>query len=119
MNRLEKAEEKLAAAEYLLEGGYYEDSISRTYYGMYHAAKALLESENIMAKTHSGLIRMIGKEFVKTGKLQESLGKAFSIAEESREVADYDIEIGFDREETKKRLEEAREFLEKVRQLLD
>lgn len=119
MERLEKAEEKIAAAEHLLEGGYHEDSISRSYYAMYHSAKALLESEDIGAKTHSGLIRMIGKEFVKPGRLEESLGKAFSIAEEDREVADYDIKIEFSEDEAEERIEEAEKFLNKSKEILD
>lgn len=119
MERLDKAEERIKAAEYLLKEGFYQDSISRSYYGMYHAAKALLEQEDITAKTHSGLIRMIGKEFVKTGKIEESLGKAFSMAEEDRETADYNIEIDFDREEAKERLEDAKRFLEKAKEILN
>lgn len=116
---MKKAEEKISAAEHLLKGGYYEDSISRSYYGMFHSAKVLLESEDIGAKTHSGLVRMIGKEFVKTGRLEESLGKAFSIAEEDREVADYDIKIEFSKDEAEKRIEEAEEFLDKVKEILE
>jgi uncharacterized protein (UPF0332 family) len=40
--QLEKAEERLEAAKYLLEGEYYEDAVSRAYYSMYYAAKAIL-----------------------------------------------------------------------------
>jgi len=86
---------------------------------MFHSAKALLESEDIGAKTHSGLIRMIGKEFVKPGKLEKSLGKAFSIAEEDREVADYDIKIEFSKEEAEECIDGAKEFLDKVKEILE
>jgi len=37
---MKKAEEKLRAAEYLLDGGYYSDAISRAYYAMYFPARA-------------------------------------------------------------------------------
>jgi len=39
---IENAEEKLEAAEYLLEGGFYNDAVSRAYYSMFYSAKALL-----------------------------------------------------------------------------
>jgi uncharacterized protein (UPF0332 family) len=117
MRRIERAEEKLQAAKYLSEGGYFEDSISRSYYCMFHAAKALLESEDIQAITHSGLIRMIGKEFVKKDRIRKSLGRAISIAEEDRETADYDIEIEFTEEEAEKRIQDAEEFLSEAKKL--
>lgn len=37
-----KAKIRLDAASRLLEEGFYEDAVSRAYYGMYFAAKALL-----------------------------------------------------------------------------
>lgn len=60
---------------------------------------------------------MIGKELVKTGRMEESLGKAFSIAEKDRELADYDISTEFTEEEASKRLEDAKRFVEKAREL--
>lgn len=47
---MKKAEEKLRAAEYLLDGGYYSDAISRAYYAMYFAARALLALKKIYPK---------------------------------------------------------------------
>lgn len=118
MQRLETAEQKIEAAYYLLKGGYYKDAISRAYYSMYHAAQALLESEDIEAKTHTGLIRTIGKEFVKPNRIQKSLGKALSMAEEDRESADYGVDVDFTEEEAKERIEDAEKFLEKSKELL-
>ncbi len=116
--RLERAEEKIAAAQALLEDGFYSDAISRAYYAMYHAAKTLLESENITAKTHAGLIRMIGKEFVADGRMTDSLGKALTLAQEEREEADYEIAPEFSRDEASQRIEDAKRFLETTRELL-
>ena len=45
--QLEKAAERLEAANYLLKGRYYEDAVSRAYYSMYYAAKAILTLKNI------------------------------------------------------------------------
>jgi len=39
---LERAESKLSAAKVLLKEGYYDDAVSRAYYSMYFAARALL-----------------------------------------------------------------------------
>ncbi|MDD1730328.1 MAG: HEPN domain-containing protein [Methanospirillum sp.] len=54
------AQETLDAAEYLLKGGYYNDAVSRAYYGMFYAARALLAYRDIHPKGHKGLILHFG-----------------------------------------------------------
>jgi uncharacterized protein (UPF0332 family) len=39
---LKKAREGLAAAQYLVAGGYYDFAVARAYYAMFYAAQALL-----------------------------------------------------------------------------
>lgn len=39
--QLKIAWERLDAAKYLFNGGFYKDSVSRAYYSMYHAAAVL------------------------------------------------------------------------------
>ena len=56
IGRLKRAEKALQAAKNLYEDELYEDSVSRAYYAMYHAAKAALALEGSSPKTHSGLI---------------------------------------------------------------
>ena len=53
---IRKAESKLNTAKILFEEGIYEDAISRAYYSMYYATKALLRMRGIFTKTHKGLI---------------------------------------------------------------
>ncbi len=53
---LEEADEKLDSAKLLLENGYFKDAVSRAYYCMYNAARALLLTKDISPKTHKGLI---------------------------------------------------------------
>ncbi len=68
---LDKSYKKLESAQYLLAGGYYEDTVSRAYYSMYYGARALLELKDIYPKTHSGIISKFGLEFVKDGFIDE------------------------------------------------
>lgn len=115
---MKKAEEKLRAAEYLLEGGYYSDAISRAYYAMYFAARALLALKKIYPKTHRGLIAKFGLEYVNKGIIDSYYAKALAYGEEKREVADYGILISFTREEAEDVIEDARNFLKKIEELL-
>lgn len=70
---LERAEEKLKSAHILFDNNMLSDSISESYYSMYHAAKnlyflrlknhrflnaakALLALKNVYTRTHAGLV---------------------------------------------------------------
>ena len=54
------AEECLEEARNLLSNGFYRGAVSRAYYSMYHAAKALLLAKNIAPKKHTCVLRMPG-----------------------------------------------------------
>jgi len=79
---IRKAKRRLDAAHHLLGEGFYEDAVSRAYYSMYFAAKALLLKRDITVKIHKGLLSKFGLEYY---------GRALRIAEELREEADYSI----------------------------
>ena len=89
---IENAEEKLEAAEYLLQGGFYNDAASRAYYSMFYAAKALLSLKEIYPKAHAGVVSQFGLQFVSEGLIEEWYAKSLAKAQTSREKADYDIE---------------------------
>jgi len=72
---LQKAHEKLKAAEILLGNGFYEDAISRAYYAMFYAARALLSTKNIYPKIHRGTVQKFGLEFVSKGLIEGVLCK--------------------------------------------
>jgi len=87
---IRKAESKLNTAKILFEDEIYEDAISRAYYSMFYATKALLRTRNIVTKTHKGLISKFGLEFVKNGEIGEEYASMISTVEERRGRADYD-----------------------------
>jgi len=111
---MKKAEEKLKSSEYLFKGGFYEDAISRAYYSMYYAARALLSLKKIHPKTHKGVIRELGLEMIKKGFLDEVYGKTISHAKDRREQADYGLDIKTTKEDARQLLEETREFIQKI-----
>ncbi|MFO7966370.1 MAG: HEPN domain-containing protein [Archaeoglobaceae archaeon] len=114
-----RAEKRLEASHYLLKEGFYEDAVSRAYYCMYFAAKALLLKKDITIKTHRGLISRFGLEFVNEGIIEDYYGKALRIAEEIREEADYSITRTIDMEEAESVIEDAEKFLERIRRALE
>ena len=113
------AAETLSAAEYLFFGGYSNDAVSRAYYAMFYAARALLASHNLHPKGHKGLILQFGLEFVKTGFIEETYGRALSHAKERRETVDYNIEAEMTPEEAGIIIDDAERFIKRVQKALD
>jgi uncharacterized protein (UPF0332 family) len=118
-NLIEKAITKLESAEYLFDGGYFEDAASRAYYAMYYGARALLALRDIYPKTHGGLISKFGLQYVKEGYLDVIHGRAIAQAKDIRESADYGVGIEISEEEAKDVIENAKSFLDKVQNVIE
>ena len=54
-------------------------------------------------------------EFVKKGFVEDAYGRALSHAKDRREVADYDIEKGIGKEEAESIIEDAENFLVRIK----
>lgn len=116
---LQKAKRSLQAAESLLKDDFYEGSVNRAYYTMFHAAKACLAKENLFPKTHTGLVSEFGRVFVIKGRVDEELGKALSEAKEEREDSDYEVFVEVGEKEAKKILDDAGNFLKESEKILE
>ena len=70
--RIERAKATVAEVRDIVELGHYNTAMNRLYYACFYAAIALLIKHKIEARTHSGVRRMLGLHFVKTGKVSEA-----------------------------------------------
>jgi len=112
------AEEELDAASLLYEKGFLKESISRSYYSMFHATQALLILKNIYPKSHKGVIQKFGEEFVKTGILEKKMGEMLAQAETMRLKADYEVGLHTNKEECELILENCEIFLLKIKDII-
>jgi len=87
--RLQKANDHLKSAEILLNAGMYNDSLGRSYYAMFNAARALLALKELDSKKHSGVISLFNQHFVKTGIIDRMAGRDLNKARVRRESSDY------------------------------
>lgn len=115
---ISKAENKLAVAKRLYDLKDYEDSVSRAYYAVFHAAQALLLTEGQKAESHKGVVTLFGLLFVKSGKISKELGKYLTNLKDDRESGDYEIFSFIDEETTSDALKEAEEFLKEAKAYL-
>jgi uncharacterized protein (UPF0332 family) len=68
---LKKANNALSASEALVSEELFDDAISRAYYAMFYAAKALLIRDGVIAGSkHSAVVAAFGREYAKTGKIE-------------------------------------------------
>ena len=114
--RLETAQDRLNSAQLLLEHGQYKDSIGRSYYAMFTAARALLASDGVDFSKHSGVISYFQKEYVKTGIFEVKYSKYISQAFQIRNNVDYADFYLVSETDAKEQLQRATEFLEAVKE---
>ena len=115
---LERAEKALKSAKLLRENGELEDAVSRAYYAMFHAARALLFSKGVTAKTHRGTISLFSEKIVKENILPVKFADILRRALDLRQKSDYEIYAKLDLELVMEVIENAEEFIEKVKELI-
>lgn len=108
----------LESAEILLAAGKLADAVSRAYYAAFHFARALLLTRAEEPRTHSGVDRLLQRDFVRTGLLDPRLGKRFAGLQRFRQDADYSAEFVFTDEGAREEVEAARAFVAAARELL-
>lgn len=85
---LQEAGYDLNKAEHALEEGDYKWSIVKSYYSMFHAARAVLFSLGLKERRHFA-IRVVLEDLNARGKLESRFVSDFSAALAAREDADY------------------------------
>lgn len=117
--RLEKAEENLRAAKLLSENKLLKESISRSYYCIFHSARALIAYDKFDSKKHSSIIAYFNKNYVKTGKIEKEYSRIISKAFKIRTDSDYKDFYLVTKDETNEQLENAEKFLRRVKAYIE
>ncbi len=116
---LQRARASLSAAEALVERGTYEDAVSRAYYAMFYAANALLVRDGLkVSGKHSAVVASFGREYAKTGKIDPKYHRMLIEDFEWRQKADYDVYWNAAEETARARVQDARELIKVVADLL-
>jgi uncharacterized protein (UPF0332 family) len=106
--RLKRSKQHLKSARDLLQNDDFADSISRSYYAIFQAARALLALQEVESRKHSGVISLFNRHFVKTRKVDKQLGVILKDARRSREMADYTELAEFSRDDAQEQIADAR-----------
>lgn len=115
---MDVAKNHIISSKTLFEAEQYRNSITISYYAMFTAASALLLKKGISPKSHEGVLRQLGKEYVKDGTFSKEVYKTFSYAKIARKDASYDFSVNFSKDLAQKTIWDAEKFIEEVEKLL-
>jgi len=82
---LESAEMFLKESEHLFSGGFYNGTVGRAYYAMFHAATAALLAKDVERTSHHAIISAFGEFIVKPGLLE---GKFHATLQRAKEFVE-------------------------------
>jgi uncharacterized protein (UPF0332 family) len=115
---LAKADSRLTAAARDLAAGDVERSLSASYYAMFYAAFAALETVGVSRAKHSAVIAAFGEQFAKTKRLDARYHSMLLGAFALRSAADYETHAALSRETAEETLGNARSFVAACRSLI-
>lgn len=116
--RIEKSRKSLEEAYEISKLKYWNLTGNRLYYSVFHMASALLLDKDFTAKTHAGVIHLIGEKFVATGLLDRSYGRLFSRLYELRQSGDYDDMYDATEEEVMPYFDRVESFVSEMERLI-
>ncbi|MBC8600287.1 HEPN domain-containing protein [Parabacteroides acidifaciens] len=116
--RIQKAWNSIREAEDNAKLGYWTLAASRLYYAAYYMASALLVDKGIVARSHSGVIHIIGSEFVKKDLLSKEDGRLISRLFNMRQSGDYDDLFDWTEEEVFPFFDKTKTFLNRMEDLI-
>lgn len=97
----------------------FDSSVLSSYLVMFHSARAILFFDGYREKSHACVARYLEEKYVKTKKLEKKWIELLDHHREVRHEDQYDLSFFSTDEEAKNALESAKQFLERMRQLLD
>ena len=115
---IEEAKHKLSVSKELLGMDEPRESVSRSYYAMYFAARGALITEGSYPKIHSGVASELGRLLVSTHKLPLKLVKDLEKARSYREELDYSPGSEVPPDAAEEILKTAEDFVDTIKRYL-
>jgi len=117
--RLEKAKNDLETAGLNFNDNKLSQSINRSYYAMFHAARSLLALDKFDSKKHTGVISFFNQHYIKTGKIEPKYSKMLTAAFKIRNKSDYNDFYIAAREDAQIQLGNAKKFLKRLEEYIE
>lgn len=112
--RLEKSAECIETAKSDLENGFYSASVNRSYYAIFHSARAIMALDGEDRKRHTGVISYFQEHYIKTKIFDIELSDIIQDAFNMRQISDYMDFFVVSLQDVKEQLEGAEIFYKAV-----
>ena len=116
--RLQKAEDTLKEAEGIASLCYWNAVANRLYYACYYITSALLVKHDFSARTHRGIIHLLGLHFISKGIISKEAGRLYSKLFDLRQTGDYDDLFNLNEEDVKPLIAEANRYINEIRKII-
>jgi uncharacterized protein (UPF0332 family) len=116
--RFERSSETKEEAQILLSQGKINGAMSRVYYALFYAAKALLATKELDSSKHAAVIALFHREFVKPEIVSKNNAKLLNQAFELRAKGDYKDFYQLTKEQVEEIILQSNVFLEEIREIL-
>ena len=117
--RLSNAKQTLEDAKIIANNRLWKAAANRLYYACFYAANALMVQFGFVAKTHAGIIRLLGLNFISKNLIGNELGDVYYKLFTLRQKGDYDDWIVVKEDDIIPLLEPAERFITKVENLIN
>lgn len=114
IRRMEQAEQCLESAKLLLEADDIKGAANRSYYGIFHAIRAVLALEGKDFAKHSGVISFFRQNYIKTGILDVSLSDIITDAFQVRTECNYNDYYIISKAEVEEQVQNAERFIKTI-----
>jgi len=117
--RLDNAKQTLEDAKIIANNKLWKAAANRLYYACFYATNALMVKFGFQAKTHNGIIRLLGLHFVSQNLLDSELGDMYYKLFTLRQKGDYDDWIIVKESDILSLLEPAEIFITEIEKLIN
>ncbi len=112
--RLEKAKECLDSAKLTYGAGQFATAANRSYYAIFHSARAVLALDGIDRKKHSGVISYFQEHYIKTKVFDKQFSYIIKNAFMVRQESDYEDFYIISKEDLEEQIADAEKFVLEV-----
>ena len=111
------AADALKIARVALGLGIVRDSLSRAYYAVFHAARAMLLLQGFEPKTHAGLGHLLNEKLIRAGLLESRYNLIFTRLQAYRQASDYAYVFEVAVSDAEEEIRAAEEFVQRAEAL--
>jgi uncharacterized protein (UPF0332 family) len=116
--RLRLSAQKIRAAKILYDNSEFRDAVSRAYYSIFYAAKALLLREGQDPSSHKGVDTLFHKFCLTHNRPSADFARMLSLMRQARLNADYREKARITQEDAREAIAMAKSFLKEIRSLI-